>query len=405
MGQPPMSIPTGPLAGVRIIDLSAVISGPFGTTMLADQGADVITIENPAAPDLVRGSGPVPAGAERVSPMYAAQNRNKRSVMIDLKQVAGVELVKELVEHADVVVQNFRPGAMERLGLGWDVLSALNPELILCSITGFGEDGPYAMRPAFDPVIQALAAYPTIQADADGTPQLVAMGVCDKITSLHVAQAISAALFARARGAGGQRIDIAMLDVAVHFSWVESMWNHVCMDHDFDFPDFAEVYHLYRTSDGWAMLHGISTDAQWASTCRALDVPELIDDIRFVDLRRRLEHGKALHALLQERTTTLTAAALVDLMVAADVPVAPINSPRQLMEDPHIRHRGILVERTHPTLGRIREARPPVLFSGTPSNLRRHAPRPGEHTDDVLAEVLGMDDERVKSLKADGVVA
>jgi crotonobetainyl-CoA:carnitine CoA-transferase CaiB-like acyl-CoA transferase len=400
--QGPTTAATGPLTGVRIIDLSAVISGPFGTTMLADQGADVITVENPAAPDMVRNSGPVPPGAERVSAMYAAQNRNKRSIMVDLKQAAGIELVKELIGHADVVVQNFRPGAMERLGLGWDVLGALNSDLILCSITGFGEDGPYAMRPAFDPVIQALAAYPSIQADADGTPQLVAMGVCDKITSLHVAQAISAALFARANGAGSQRIDIAMLDVAVHFSWVESMWNHVCIDHELDFPD---VYHLYRTSDGWAMLHGIATDAQWASTCRALGVGELIDDHRFVHLDGRLEHGKALHALLQERTVTMTSTALVDLMVAADVPVAPINSPEQLIEDPHIRHRGLLVERIHPTLGHIREARPPVRFSATPSNLRRHAPRPGEHTDELLAEVLGMTDARVSALRDAGVIA
>ena len=193
----------GPLRGIRVIDLSAVVSGPFGTSILADQGADVIVVEQPGSPDIVRSAGPLVESAQGVSAFFAAMNRNKRSIVLDLKAEEGKTLLKGLVAIADVVVQNFRPGALERLGMGWDVLSEINPQLIMCSVSGFGTDGPYSHRPAFDPIVQAVAGYPMVQVDEDGVPHLMATIVCDKVTSLNVAQSVCAALVGRANGAGG----------------------------------------------------------------------------------------------------------------------------------------------------------------------------------------------------------
>ncbi|MGY9075592.1 MAG: CaiB/BaiF CoA transferase family protein, partial [Acidimicrobiales bacterium] len=216
----------GPLTGIRVIDLSAVVSGPFGTSILADQGADVIVIEQPHSPDLIRQSGALADSAQGVSAFWASMNRNKRSVALNVKDQRGKDLLLTLISDADVVVQNFRPGAMERLGLGWDVLHALNPQLVMCSVSGFGTDGPYSHRPAFDPIVQSVAGYPMVQIDDSHEPQLMATIVCDKVTSLNVAQSVCAALVARLLGHRGQHIELAMVDASIHFLWPEAMWNH-----------------------------------------------------------------------------------------------------------------------------------------------------------------------------------
>jgi len=394
----------GPLTGIRIVDLSAVISGPFATAMLADQGADVIHIERADAPDIVRASGPLLEGSG-VSAMFAAMNRNKRNIVIDLKQPAGRELLLELVRDADVVVQNFRPGAMERLGVGWDTLSAINPELIMCSVSGFGSDGPYSHRPAFDPIVQAVAAYPSVQIDDDTRPNLVATAVCDKVTSMQVAQSILAALVGRANGAGGQHIEVAMVDVAVHFLWPEAMWNDTYLDHTIDMPNLNEIYKLYRTSDGWAMVYSVATDGHWKRMCNALGRPDLADDPRFADLQGRVRYGADVNDEIQAVTATMTTEAIVALMDANDVPVAPVNTRASMIDDAHIRHRELLVETEHPAVGRIRQVRPPVRYSKTPSALRRHAPGFGEHTDEILRDVMGRSDEQIAALRAAGVVS
>ncbi|MEZ5264542.1 MAG: CoA transferase [Acidimicrobiales bacterium] len=291
----------GPLTGIRIIDLSAVISGPFGTAMLADQGADVIMVERADSPDIVRDSGPLLAGSG-VSAMFASMNRNKRTIALDLKQDAGRDLLKELVRDADVVVQNFRPGALDRLGVGWSVLSAINPQLIMCSISGFGTDGPYSHRPAFDPIVQSIAAYPSVQCDDDGRPNLVSTAVCDKATSMQVAQSILAALVARANGAGGQHIELAMVDVALHFLWPEAMWGDTYLDHSTDMPNLNEIYKLYRTSDGWAMVYSVATQAHWRNMCTALGRLDLAEDPRFADLQGRVRFGAEVNDEIQAET-------------------------------------------------------------------------------------------------------
>lgn len=395
---------TGPLAGIRIIDLSAVISGPFATAMLGDQGADVIVVEQPHAPDIIRNSGPLDPGSEGVSALYASMNRNKRSISLNLKTEDGRRILKDLVRTADVLVQNFRPGAMDRLGIGWDVLSALNPDLIMCSISGFGADGPYSHRPAFDPIIQSVAGYPTVQSDVDGTPHLVATAVCDKVTSMHVAQSICAALVARANGAGGQHIELAMVDASIHFLWPETMWHYTYRDFESDMPNLTDIYKLYESSDGWVMIYPVALESHWRSMCTALGRADLAADPRFADLQGRVRYGNDINDELQAETRRFTTAELVEIMDRADVPVAPVNTRQTMIDDPHVQHRGMVTETVHPSAGRIRQARPPALFSKTPSSLHRPAPRFAEHTDEVLAEVLGLSERDLAVLHADGAI-
>jgi crotonobetainyl-CoA:carnitine CoA-transferase CaiB-like acyl-CoA transferase len=393
----------GPLSGIRVIDLSAVISGPFGTSMLADQGADVIMVERADSPDIVRQSGALVEGSG-MSAMFASMNRNKRNIALDLKQETGRTLLKQLVRDADVVVQNFRPGALDRLGVGWSVLSELNPALIMCSISGFGQDGPYSHRPAFDPIVQSIAAYPFVQVDELGRPNLIATAVCDKVTSMQVAQSVLAALVARANGAGGQHIELAMVDVAVHFLWPEAMWNDTYLDHEVDMPNLNEIYKLYRTKDGWAIVYSVATQAHWQNMCKALGRADLAEDPRFADLQGRVRFGAEVNDEIQAETSRFTTADLVELMDRADVPVAPVNDRQAMIDDVHLRHRNLFVETEHPTVGRIRQVRPPALYSGTPTGLRRHAPGFGEHTDEILREVLGKTTEEIRSLRENDIV-
>lgn len=394
----------GPLHGVRVIDLSAVVSGPFGTAILAEQGADVIAIEQAQQPDVVRYSGPRAESAEGVSAFWAAMNRNKRAVTLDLKQDEGKELLLRLVKDADVVVQNFRPGALERLGLGWDVLSSTNADLIMCSISAYGPDGPYSQRPAYDPVIQAVTGYADVQADADGTPQLVRTIVCDKVTSLNVAQSICAALVARANGAGGQHIEISMLDASLHFLWPEAMWGKTYMDHDIDMPDLASIYRLQQSSDGWVIVYAISTDPQWHAMCHALGRPELVTDERFVDLQARLRNGEAANEAIQTETRKFRTSEIIQMMETAGVPSAPVNTRTSVLDDPQVLHRELVVESVHPSAGRIRSIRPTARFSKTPSVIDRPAPRFGEHTDEVLGSELGIEAAAIAGLRQRGVI-
>jgi crotonobetainyl-CoA:carnitine CoA-transferase CaiB-like acyl-CoA transferase len=394
----------GPLRGIRVIDLSAVVSGPFGTSILADQGADVIVVEQAESPDIVRSAGPLVGSAQGVSAFFAAMNRNKRSIALDLKAEKGKTLLKGLVATADVVVQNFRPGALERLGMGWEVLTQINPQLIMCSVSGFGTDGPYSHRPAFDPIVQAVAGYPMVQADEDGVPHLMATIVCDKVTSLNVAQSVCAALVGRANGAGGQHIELAMVDASVHFLWPEAMWNHTYLDHETDMPDLSTIYKLFATTDGYAMVYPVATEAHWQGMCSALGRDDLASDPRFEDLQGRVLHGGEVNDELERETARFTTAELIALMDKADVPVAPVNTRDSMIVDPHIQHRGLIVESVHPTAGRVRSVRPPARFSATPTAAARPAPLFGQHTDEVLSELLGVETKELSELRAEGVI-
>jgi crotonobetainyl-CoA:carnitine CoA-transferase CaiB-like acyl-CoA transferase len=251
--------------------------------------------------------------------------------------------------------------------------------------------------------VQAVSGYASIQADG-GVPKLVRTIVCDKVTSLNVAQSICAALVARANGAGGQHIEVAMLDVAVHFLWPDAMWTNTYLDHPSEMPDLASIYNLQRTSDGWVMVYGIANDDHWKSMCDVFERPDLVADARFVDVQARVRNGDETNDVVEAETMRFTSAELVELMARAGVPVAPVHDRVSMIDDPQVQHRQVVVETVHPSVGRIRQARPPVRFSKTPTGLHRHAPRFGEHTDDVLTDVLGLDADTINALHEHGAI-
>jgi crotonobetainyl-CoA:carnitine CoA-transferase CaiB-like acyl-CoA transferase len=389
----------GPLDGVKVVDLSVMISGPLAGMMLADQGAEVIKVEAPGLGDIMRFLGSSKGG---MSGIFLNNNRGKRSLVVDLKHADGVDVVRRLVAGADVLIQNFRPGAMERLGLGYDELSQLNPDLIYVSISGFGPDGPSSHRRVYDNVIQAASGLASVQTDpATGVPALYRTLVCDKVTSYTAAQAITAALYARATGkARGQHIVLPMLDAAIAFMWPDSAMDAVLLDDDVNrAPTIGSNYSVTVLADGYAAASPV-TDSEFRGLCNALGRPDVADDERFSSAFSRSQNAPALVALLREAAEATTLADFVDGAETHDVPAHPITPLNEVHDDPQVIHNGSFVERDHPMAGRVREPRPAPRFSATPAEPARPAPGFGQHSDDIVTE-LGLD---AAALRAAGVI-
>jgi crotonobetainyl-CoA:carnitine CoA-transferase CaiB-like acyl-CoA transferase len=390
----------GALEGIRVVDLSAVVSGPMATTVLADQGADVVTIEQVGKPDAMRSAGPQHEG---ISAGWAVLNRNKRAIALNLDDEAGRAVLWDLLRTADVMVQNFRPGAIERMGFGYDEVRAVTPDIVYVSITGFGPDGPYATKRVYDPVIQAVTGFTDIQGDPDGEPRLFKTIACDKVSAVYVAQAVTAALFARERGAGGQHIEVAMMDAALGWMWPEAFYNYSFVDHPGQMPEFASFYRIWPAADGHLAMIVIQ-DAEFEGLCRALEREDLLTDERFSNLLARLINAHALTEVVDAELRRWPVDEIVARLDAHDVPVAKVNRRADVLADPQVVHRGSITEVEHPVGVKVRQPLPAARFSRTPSGLHRHAPRYGEHTDEVLAE-LGRSTEEIAALRASGVVA
>jgi len=391
----------GPLSGIRVIDFSVVVSGPLAGMILADQGADVIKVEGPGVGEATRLSNPSRGG---MTAFFANCNRGKRSLVLDLQDERGKKIIKELLKDADVLIQNFRPGAMERLGLGYDEVHKLNPDLIYMSISGFGDSGPYSDRRVYDPIIQGLTGYVGIQKNPlTDMNDLVRNIVCDKASAYTAAQAISAALFARERGAGGQHIKVPMIDAALAFFWPDGMLKHTMLEED-AVPGFAlyEVYRLTYTEDG-QLIYFMASKAEFDGMFRALNRPDLIEDGRFDGPGVSAEDLGILGEILEEEFRKWKTAEITQRLVAEQVPVGPILSLDEVLEDPQIKHNDSVVEREHPTAGRIREARPGAHFGGTVPDMAPIAPLKGEHTDEILGD-LGIEKAELDRLRADGVL-
>lgn len=394
----------GPLAGVKVVDVSAVISGPMCCQMLADLGAEVVKVEPLGIGDLTRIGG---YRVGTISAMYAAANRGKQSVALDLGQPAGIEVFKRLVDRADVVVQNFRPGAVERMGIGPDDLMARNPRLIYVSISGFGPTGPYAQWRVYDPIIQSVVGLPSIQRNVDvPLPDLVRTLVCDKSTAGIAAQAVTAALFARERGtASGQHLQIPMLDTALYW-----LWPDMFVAHTFTGPDVVPgppVYQVYRvqpTADGH-LVYFAATDAEVRGLCRALGHPEWLDDERFATPQARQTSGnfEALGALLDEAFSTQATAKLLARLHAEQVPAAMVNDIADVFDDPQVRNNGAVHTWERPGVGTVRQARPPVRFSHTHHDPVWAVDALGESTEQVL-RAHGYGPEEIDDLRAHGVI-
>lgn len=389
----------GPLEGIRVVDLTTIYSGPICTSILGDQGADVVKVEAPEG-DLMRQL----LASERngVGGAFAMMNRNKRSIVVDLQTEKGKEVLRALVRDADVLVQNFRPGVMDRLGFSYEALRAVNPRIVYASISGVGEKGPYAKRRVYDAVIQAISGIGSLQADpATEKPILVNTLICDKTTSMTAAQSIVAALFARERTGLGQRVDISMLDTALFFLWPDAMLNYTFVGDENEVkPARSHERFINQTRDGYICTMPVKV-AEWLGLFQALELPNLFEDVRF-------RSAEGVNSPLFDQTVAAAYRAFDTDDLAArleqqQVPFAKINARKDVIHDPQIQAMESLFEFDHPIAGRMRQPRPPGRFSETPAGLGRCSPELGEQTREILAEA-GFDDEQIATLYAEQVV-
>jgi len=390
---------TGPLAGIKVVDMSVMIAGPLAAMMLADQGADVVKVESPGMGDMMRHLGSSKNG---MTGIYVNNNRGKRSLVIDVKQEAGLDAMRRLIADADILIQNFRPGAMDRMGLGWEAIHELNPQLIYTSISGYGSDGPSSGRRAYDNVIQAASGLASVQAHpATGTPELFRTLVCDKATAYTATQAITAALFARATGTAiGQHIELAMLDTAIAFMWPDSAMDAVLLDDDATrAPTIASVYNTVALADGYAAT-SVVTESEFRGQCNTFGLPDLADDPRFADANLRRTNRRELNAELKEAAAATTVAQFAERSAQFDLPGATVRTLDELPTDPQVANNGIFIEREHPVAGQVREPRAAARFSETPQRVSDHAPTFGQHSDEIASE-LGLD---AAELRAAGVI-
>ncbi len=386
--------PSKPLAGIHVLDLSAVISGPMCCALLADQGADVIKVE-PLAGDQSRRIGPSKGD---LSALAVSVNRGKRSIALDLKRNDHLAVVHELAQRADVLVQNFRPGAMERLGLGAATLCTANPRLVYVSISGFGADGPYAGGRVYDAVIQAVsgmaASHPN---QTTGAPTLLATTICDKLSALTAAQAVAAALYARERTGRGTTIDLSMLDAALAFQWPDAMNNLTFVtDPPPRFPEFGVSQRPYKTANGYVAAMTPQAD-EFANLCKGLGRPEIADDPRFATAQARRHNVVQLVALIESLTGTHDTDALVAALRDDGVPIGRVNDRHEVLTDPQVLHSGSVVEIDHGDVGTVRVARSAAHFGGRPAPLPTAAPRVGQHAREVLRD-LGYSESRIDAL-------
>jgi crotonobetainyl-CoA:carnitine CoA-transferase CaiB-like acyl-CoA transferase len=393
----------GPLNGVRVLDLTGVVSGPFATMFLADQGADVIKIE-PIGGDITRRSRATIDKRGEFSALFISSNRGKRSLAIDIKSGAGREVVAKLVSQTDVLVQNFRPGTMERLGLGAEELRRRHPRLIYVSISGVGETGPYVKKRVYDPIIQGLSGFADIQSQpVTNRPQMIRTIVCDKTTAVMTAQAVSAALYAREKTGKGDHIRVAMLDVMISYLWPEGMMQYTVVGSEAaasdpnDRPDL-----VFKTSDGY-ITAGTISDSEWQGFCKASGDPELAKDPRFATPAGRSVNATVRINKMQEYIARHTTAEWLERLDAADVPCAPILRRGEIIHNEQVVARGIIAEIDQPTVGKIRQPKPAARFEVNEAVIGGPAPRIGEHSREVLV-ALGYDDRAIDKMVSEKAV-
>ena len=390
----------GPLAGIRVVDLSSMLSGPWATMILADQGADVIKVESPQGEH----TRTVSNRHKGFSAQFLNLNRNKRSVTIDLKSPEGVDLLKRLSATADVFVQNFRPGVVERLGIDEEAIRAVAPHIVYVSISGFGESGPYAKKPTYDPIIQALSGLTSVQGGSDTTrPRLIRTVLPDKLTAVTAAQAITSALVARLKSGTGQHVRLSMLDAVLAFLWASDMSLQTFVGQEVTGRTAASFIDLiYETSNGF-MTVAVMGNKEWIALARVLERPEWLDDPRFKTPALRDQNIDDRLQMTQDVLKSRTTEDWLERLEAEGVPCAPVLTRDQVIAHPQVLASNILQETEHPIVGRLRQTRPAARFAKTPPEYRRGAPLLGEHTGEILGE-LGLSRQDIDALHTRGVI-
>lgn len=396
---------TRPLQGVRVLDLTRVLAGPYCTMLLGDLGADVIKVERPGTGDDLRQWGP-PFAEGGESAYFLCANRNKRSITIDIKTPAGRDVIRQLAHRCDILVENFKAGELDEMGLGYETLAAIHPGLVYCSITGFGHDGPYRSRPGYDVVVQAMGGLMSVTGEPDGEPMKVGVAIADIATGLFAAVAVLAALRFKERTGRGQRIDMALLDCQVALlTNVASSYLIAGMRprrYGNAHPN-AAPYQLFPTRDGQLVL-AVGSDAQWRKLCEAIGVREWADLPEFRTNRDRVENRDVLATRLKDLFQTRTSAEWIERLLAAGIACGPVQTIDQVFADPQVLHRGMLQEVDHPSAGRINLAGSPLKLLGSPPKAEVPPPLLGEHTEAILTEVLGLDASGIERLRALGAV-
>ena len=393
---------SGPLDGIRIVDLSVALTGPLAAGMLVDQGADCVKVEQAPTGDVVRWLGSTVAG---ISAMFQAANRGKRSIVLDLRQADGLAILRDLVADADVLVQNFRPSVAERLGVAYDDIRSIRPDIVYADLTGFGPSGPYSHRRVYDTVIQAQSGLAASQTGLnDDQPKFLKQLVCDKVTAYTACQAITAALFARSRGAGGQHLELSMLDACIAFLFVDGAEHEVILDGDHSGPQSVAANNTPLAFDGGFAAVTVPTDKEFHGLARAMGVDSSDPDLATVrDRTANREKAMAVHRAVRENATKLTVSEAEALLDANQVPFGIVRAVNEIQDDPQVIANGVFSEFDHPAAGRVRHHRPPTRFHGTPTELREPAsPTLGQHSDEILTET-GRGD-RIDELRAAGVV-
>ena len=392
----------GPLAGVKVIDLTAVLLGPFATQHLADMGADVIKVEPPEG-DLLRLSGGSMGRDKDMGPIYMAANRNKRSICLDLKKPAAVEVLKDMIKTADLFIHNSRPAAIERLGLGYEDLKKVNPSIVYAYSLGYARKGPYGHKPAFDDLVQGVSGAASLQSRVDGeAPRFIPSLIADKTTGLHLCIAVLGALYHRQRTGEGQMIEVPMLETLASFWLTEHLfgktWNPGRGPMGYD-RIINKYRHPFQTLDGYVCALPY-TDQHWITFFGIVDRPDLAKDPRFCDRTVRPRHFSELYQVLDTLLKNRTTAQWLDAFDKADIPAMPVHTLEDLLEDPHLKATGFFTEREHPTEGSITTFASPLDFEKTKTEFRRHAPRIGGDGEEVLREA-GFSDATIEKLKAD----
>ena len=393
---------SGPLAGLRILDLTTMASGPLATSILGDQGAEVIKIEAPGGGDGLRGIGPSRGG---LSALFCSLNRNKRGLVLDLRDPRGVKILDRLVERADVFIQNFRPGAVDRMGIGPTRYCGLHPKLIYVSVSGFGEVGPMAGRAVYDSIMQAYSGVAMHQADPEtGEACFVRSVVCDKGTAIQTSQLVTAALLARERGHGGQHIKVSMLHASLAFLWPDGMQNHTLLGPGVSAPLTKGALPSIRTTRDGQIAISFIQDHEFKGFCRALELPELAADVRFSSAGPRARNLGELQGVVNPVLSTMTTSELSEKLSRESVPFAPLGDPATIHEDPQVIANNLILELEHPAAGHLRQPRPLGDFDGTPCSVPAPAPSLGQHSREIMREA-GFPNDAITVFEDAGVIA